>query len=283
MEQKVIVRVLILCVVPFISIYLSNFLFKKLSVKKKNLALSFLKNSIEFLIVLFCIIGIVDAFDPQHMISQRILLSSSVIAIVLGIVFQTGLTNLVHGIMLVIYKPFNVGDRVQVSVNEGISGYVKQITLRHVVISGIVDNADMIIPNSVIETCVIRNLSNGVNDINKYPFTVSMTYEQAGIKDKRELAKHIISECILENPRTVNVRPGDSEDLFVKVEYAQSSVDLTCFVETTTPEANFLACSEIKEAILDRFSECEIEFAYNHLTISMDKSFLGKGDKNENL
>jgi len=268
MDKMQIIRVVVFVAVAFVSTFIINKVFKKILTKKNNLSLSFSKNVINALIVLFCIVGIVDTFDADKLISQRILMSSSVIAIVLGIVFQAGLANLVHGIIIVIFKPFNVGDRVQMDTGSGISGYVKQITLRHVVVSDVVDNSDMIIPNSIVETCVIKNLSNGEEAHNKYPLTVSITYEQAQEKEKRELAKKIISDCVLRNGRTINkVKPNESE-LFVRVEYKPSSVDLICFVETQTAESNFLACSEIKEAILDEFGKNDISFAYDHLEVT---------------
>lgn len=268
MEKMQIIRVIVLVAVAFISTFIIDKIFKRILAKKNNLSLYFAKNVINALIILFCIVGIVDTFDSEKVISQRILMSSSVIAIVLGIVFQAGLVNLVHGIILVIFKPFNVGDRVQMDTGSGISGYVKQITLRHVVIADVIDNSDMIIPNSIVETCVIKNLTNGVEAHNKYPLTVSITYEQAEQKEIREKAKKIISDCILANSNTLNeVKPGD-DDLFVRVDYKPSSVDLVCFVETLTAEKNFLACSEIKEAILDEFGKNHIEFAYEHLQIT---------------
>lgn len=269
MELQQIVVIVVCCILPFLLSFLINKLFKKIQKRKNDIALIFAKNIIEVLIFLGCIVTIIDMFDTEKVISQRILMSSSVLAIVLGIVFQTGLTNLVHGVMLVIYKPFNVGDRVQIDTGTGgISGYVKQITLRHVVISNIIDNADLIIPNSLVETSVIRNLNTGVTSINKYPLIVSMTYEQAQDKEILEKAKHIISQCILNNLRTVDECPEGMNDLFVKVDYSASSVDLTCFVSTLTAENNFFACSEIKEEILSEFGKNGIDFAYNHLTIS---------------
>lgn len=273
-----IVRLAVYIVVPFLTITLLNGIFRKIAIKKNSLALNFIKNIIEVIVIIFCVVAIVDLFDQDKVISQRILMSSSVIAVVLSIIFQTGFTNLVHGIIIVLFKPFDVGDRVQMDTGAGISGYVKQITLRHVVITNIVDNADLIIPNSVVETCVIKNLSNGKESNNKYPLVVGLTYKQAMDKEKRDLAKHIVSDCILNNPRTIDIRTNKDEDLFVKVDYSDSSVDLTCFVVTGSAEDNIIACSEIKEAILDSFGKNNIEIAYNHLEISGSIASLTVGE-----
>ena len=48
-----------------------------------------------------------------------------------------------------------------------------------------------------------------------------------------------------------------------------STVDLTCFLETNTPEDNYFACSEVRQALLKRFAENGISFAYNHLDVTL--------------
>ena len=267
MDLNTIIWLCVFCIAPFILTKIINVVFRKIYQKKNNLLLYFLKNLINAVIFMISVFGILRLFDKDGIVGQQILMSSSVIAIVLGIVFQTGLTNIMHGVIIVMYKPFNVGDRIQIDAGAGISGYVKKITFRHVVVTNVLDNADMIIPNSVVDSSVIKNLTNGDDANNRYPLIVSMTYEQAQDKAKRELAKHIISECILANPRTADTRENKDEDLFVKVDLAESSVNMTCFVTTNSAENNIVACSEIKEAILDRFAEEGLEFAYNHLEI----------------
>ena len=283
MDRSQIVKLVIFCIAPFVFIYATNGIFKRILRKKNNLSLFFFKNMLNAIVFLLCIAGIIDIFDTERVVSQRILMSSSVIAIVLGIVFQTGLTNLVHGIMLVIFKPFNVGDRVQVDVGAGISGYVKQITLRHVVIANIVDNADLIIPNSVVETCVVKNLSMGEKADNRYPLTINITYEQAKHKELRDLAKKIISDAVLSNGRTIDMREDKDEDMYVKVDYTDSAVSLTAFVYSHSAEDNFRACSEIKEVILDKFGENGIDFAHKHLEISGSLSMSQNGSDSESI
>jgi len=268
MEITTIIILAALVISPFILTKIINLIFTRIYRKKNNLLLYFLKNIVNAMIFFGCFLVVINIIDKNGVFKQQILMSSSVIAIVLGIVFQTGLTNIMHGIIIVMYKPFNVGDRIQIdSSGTTISGYVKKITFRHVVVTSIIDNADLIIPNSVVDSSIIRNLTNGEDAYNRYPLIVSITYEQAQDKKIRDKAKHIVSECILNDRRTADIRRNKDEDLFVKVDLEDSSVNLTAFVTTTSAENNIEACSEIKEAILDRFSEEGIEFAYNHLEI----------------
>lgn len=268
MEWKTIIVACAYVIAPFVISKVLNIIFKKVNDKSNNLVVPFIKNIIEALVFISSILGLIGLFDEKGTFAQNMLMSSSVIAIVLGIVFQTGLGNLIHGVIIVIFKPFKVGDRIQIDTGTGISGYVKQITLRHVVVTNILDNADLIIPNCVVDESVIKNLSNGSEADNKYPITISMNYDDAYVKEKRELAKHIVSECILNNSRTVDPRTDKSEDLFVKIDCSASSVDLTCFVTTRSAENNIIACSEIKEAILDEFYKNGLTMAFNHMEVT---------------
>ena len=148
-----------------------------------------------------------------------------------------------------------------------ISGYVKSMTLRHTVVVSIIDNAEYTIPNSQLDNANIKNLTT--QDMpNRFPLTVSITYEDAQDTEKLQRAKKIFSNLVLENERTINKAAKQGDDLFVKVDFADSAVTLTCFIETHTAEANFTACSEIKERLLEEYKKADIEFAYNHLQLT---------------
>ena len=88
------------------------------------------------------------------------------------------------------------------------------------------------------------------------------------MEDKLKLAKRLFSDAVFENKNTVDVRDDKNEDLFIKVDLAESAVTLTCFINTKTAEDNYIACSEIKEALLEKYHEAGISFAYNHLELT---------------
>lgn len=131
-------------------------------------------------------------------------MSSSLLVVVLGFVFQEGLSNIIHGFIITVFKPFDIGNRVEITVNgEHISGYVKSMTLRHTVVVSIIDNAEYTIPNSQLDNANIKNLTT--QDMpNRFPLTVSITYEDAQDTEKLQRAKKIFSNLVLENERTIN-------------------------------------------------------------------------------
>jgi small-conductance mechanosensitive channel len=228
---------------------------------------SFVKGVLQIVVFLLAVIQVASMSDTLKSFGSTILMSSSLLVVVMGFVFQEGLSNIVHGYIIAFSKSFEIGDRVEVYISGDIvKGYVKTIGIRHTVVTNIMDNADIIIPNSVIDTSVIRNL-NKKDSFNRYPLTVSITYEDAQNPEKLSLAKEIFVEEVLANPRTIESRKSTDQPIFVKVDFADSAVTLTCFVDTNTAEENYYACSEIKEKILERYGENNIAFAYNHLEL----------------
>lgn len=247
----------------------TDIIFKGVRKKKKpSVVGSFLMGLIKVIIVIFGAIRIASLSNIMSKFANTILMSSSLLVVVLGFIFQEGLSNIIHGFIITIFKPFDINDRVEINMSSGtISGYVKAMTLRHTVIVSITDHAESIIPNSVLDNSVIRNLTTQ-DQSNRYPIIINIPYSEAQNHEKLANIKKIISETILEDPLTIDIRDDKNQPLFVKVDFTDSGVALTSFIDTHTLEDNFIACSNIKEKLLQKFKESGVQLAYNHIEIS---------------
>lgn len=236
--------------------------------KEGSIKATFMKGVLEAVVVIYTFLRLAQLSDIMSRFASAILMSSSLLVVVFGFIFQEGLSNIIHGFILTVFKPFDVGDRVEVNTGQDkISGYIKSMTLRHTVIVSIADNAESIIPNSILDQATIRNLTTQ-NMSNRYPLIVGITYEDAQNPRKMKQAKQIISDTILSNHLTVDPRQDKEQPLFVKVDLEDSAVTLTCFIDTKTAEDNYTACSEIREQLLFEFEKADIHFAYPHLEIT---------------
>lgn len=266
----------------FIMAKLVGIISKAVSRKKsRSVMRSFISGMIQALIFLAAFMKIASMSNVLSSFANTILMSSSLLVVVLGFVFQEGLSNIVHGYIIAMSKSFEIGDRVEIdSGGESIKGYIKTLNLRHTVVANIMDNSDVIIPNSVLDKAIIRNLTQN-NSFNRYPLTIAITYKDAQDPKKLKLAKEILSEEILGHAKSEDVRTDKTKPLFVKVDLADSAVTLTAFVSTKTAEDNYEVCSEIREKLLERFGENDISFAFSHLEISGELSTrdLQKGDR----
>ena len=88
---------------------------------------------------------------------------------------------------------------------------------------------------------------------------VTITYDS-----NLEKAKEIMREVILSHPDVINKEK--SLKVFVR-ELGVNGIALRASVTTADIDQNFVACSDIREKIVEKFAENNIEFAYPHLTI----------------
>lgn len=85
----------------------------------------------------------------------------SVASIIFGLAAQNTLGNLIAGVSLVLYRPFQIDDRVQFNAPTGLEmGKVESINLGYSVICTY-DLRRVVIPNSVMATSIIINLTKG--------------------------------------------------------------------------------------------------------------------------
>jgi len=73
-----------------------------------------------------------------------------------GLALQGNLSNFAAGVMILIMRPFKVGDEVKV---QGFWAFVKDIQIFHTVLQNF-DQTEAIIPNSLIMSGTIQNLSS---------------------------------------------------------------------------------------------------------------------------
>jgi len=93
-------------------------------------------------------------------LGTAMLAGASVASIVLGVAAQNTLGNLIAGLALLLYRPFQVGDRLQVQAPGGPEiGTVESVTLGYTILQTF-DNRRVVLPNSAIGAQTTVNLSS---------------------------------------------------------------------------------------------------------------------------
>ena len=113
---------------------------------------TFVVSAVRWLLYVMLIVSIV-AILGVPMASVITVLGTAGAAIALSL--QGSLSNLAGGIMLVIFKPFKVGDFVEAA---GVSGFVKEITMFYTVLNT-VDNCRIHVPNGSLMNANIIDYS----------------------------------------------------------------------------------------------------------------------------
>lgn len=255
---------LFLLIVLIVSLKAVDLLFRPF--RKKNVIFSgFLKGVIQVFLIITIGMKIISLSPVLSGFASQILMSSSLIVVVLGFVFQEGLSNIVHGFILFVFKPFRIGDRITITVDGvQITGYVINIDLRSTEIQNVLNSSHVIVPNSKVDTAVIdNNYYHSKYSSNFLDFSV--TYDS-----DIDLVMQATREVIMADERVeAAVRDAGAPKVpgILVRGLDDSGVSMRAVVITKTIEENFTACSEIRHMLLKRFRKEGIEFAYPHMTV----------------
>ena len=102
------------------------------------------------------------------------LASVSIISVIVGLAAQNTLGNLIAGISLLLYRPFKLGDRLQVTAPTGLeTGTVESLTLGYTLLKTD-DNRRVVVPNSLMASQTTINLTaNDPRVICSVPISIS--------------------------------------------------------------------------------------------------------------
>ena len=179
-------------------------------------------------------------------------------------ILQEGITNIIHGLIFRLSSKIHDGDRVEIYIDGNIyTGTISKRNIRQIVLNDVQTNAEVIIPNCIIDRCVIKNSYNGKDQHNRYVVELPITYEDAENPQRSTLIKneilYVINECELTTGQTPNIN----------INYKDSCVTYSFMVITDTIEDNFKACSYIREALLQNLAKQGIHIAYNVLDVNL--------------
>ena len=169
---------------------------KLMAVRKMDEALSGFLHAILSSVLKFVLLLIVIEQVGIDTTSLLAILGAAGLAI--GLALKDSLSNFAAGVMLIIFKPFNIGHFVEAA---GIAGVVEKITVFNTIFrTG--DNKEIIVPNAQIYGGVIVNVS--AKPTRRIDLVVGIGYGD-DIKKARDLMKQIIEadSRILKDPGAV--------------------------------------------------------------------------------
>ncbi|SFN15325.1 mechanosensitive ion channel family protein [Marinobacter pelagius] len=129
-----------------------------------------------------------------------------------GLALQGSLANFAGGVLILIFKPFKVGDVINA---QGYLGSVREISILYTIVDTF-DNQRIIIPNGQLANASLTNLS--AYETRRCDMTFGIGYA-----DDIDKAKDICKRLIEEDERALK----DPEPLIVVGALGESSVDLT--------------------------------------------------------
>lgn len=170
---------------------------------------SFLSNLVSVLLYFILIISIISILGINTS-SLVALLASAGLAI--GMALSGTLQNFAGGVMIIIFRPFKVGDYI---ASQGYEGKVSEIQIFNTHLLT-VDNKEVILPNGALSTGVMTNFSK--QGTRRVDWVFSMSYG-----DDYDKAKALMLRLCAEDPK-IKKEPAPFIEL---LKLNDSSVDLT--------------------------------------------------------
>jgi small conductance mechanosensitive channel len=214
---------------------------------------TFVSNFARMVLLTFVIIAAISAVGIQTT-SFIAILGAAGLAI--GLALQGSLANFASGVLIIMFRPYKVGDWVEAA---GISGSVEEVQLLTTVLkTG--DNKKVIVPNSQIMGSIITNYS--ANDLRRVDMVVGVSYDDDLDKVRNTLEQLVAADDrILDEPAcTIAVS-----------ELADSSVNFVVRPWAKTTDYSGVKF-DLTEAIKKRFDKEGISFPFPQRDIHLYKA-----------
>jgi small conductance mechanosensitive channel len=209
---------------------------------------SFLGSLVNILLMILLVVSVVSALGVNTT-SFAALLASAGVAV--GMALSGNLQNLAGGIVILLFRPFRVGDYIEA---QGTGGTVGEIQIFHTILTT-PDNKKIYLPNGALSSGNITNYSK--EPLRRVDFTVAVEYGE-DIDKVRKALKDILDkdDRILQEPAPVIVLGA----------LADSSVNMTVRVWVKS-ENYWDVFFRTNETIYNEFNRLGINFPYPQLTI----------------
>ena len=207
-----------------------------------------------FASVIIFVTAAVLALDVLGVNILPFIAGAGIAGIAIGFAAKDTLSNLIAGILLIIDRPFEVGDRIEVwsaPANSATWGDVLDIGLRATKIRT-TDNIVIIIPNNEIMRRDIINYTTVTDEI-RVRIPIGIAYD-ADVKKAKEIITRLALELdwVMRNP----------EPKVVAKSFGDSAVNLEARVWITQPRKRMDTISHITDRVKEVFDEEGIEIPY---------------------
>ncbi len=176
-------------------------------------------------------------------------------AVAIGLALQGGLSNIAGGIMILVFKPFKVGDFISTG---GYEGTVKTISIFYTKIIT-PDNKTVQLPNGILSNNNIVNYN--VNGQRRIDLLISVDY-----KSNINRVKKILQSVIKNHPKVLD----DEKNIIRLFAHNQSSLDFAVKVWVNS-EDYWDVYYDLMEQIKDELDKNHISIPYNQLDVHIKK------------
>ena len=196
--------------------------------------------------VILQIVVIIAALETLDVKTASLLALIGTAGLAVGLALQGSLSNFAAGVMLIIFRPFKVGDYIDAG---GGAGTVEEIGIFTTIVNSL-DNKRIIIPNAKLTSDKITNYT--CNSLRRVDLKASISYG-----DDIDHAKRVIADVI---DQVDGIVEEPAPDIFVG-EMAESSIDFVVR-PWCKPEDYWKVYFAVTEGIKKRFDGEQISIPF---------------------
>ena len=234
---------------------LTNFLQKIFAKRNLDVSLqSFLQSLIGITLKVLLIITVADMIGIQ-MTSFIAILGAAGLAV--GMALQGTLQNFAGGVIILILKPYKVGDFIE---QGGTSGVVKEIQIFSTILQTL-DNKIIIVPNTQLATGTLTNYTRAQK--RRVDVSVGIAYGS-----DVEQARRVLLDLANAHPDVF--KEGADAPAVVCTSLGSSSVDLQLRVWVAT-ENYWPVSSALTQGVYEALGKNGIEIPFNQLQVHINK------------
>ncbi len=250
---KLIGAIIVLIAGLFAVSYITKVIVRILENRKIDATLvPFLKSTINIVLKILVIITVMGIVGIQ-MTSFIAILGAAGLAI--GMALSGTLQNFAGGVMILLFRPFNIGDFIEA---QGYLGTVKEISIFTTLLNT-VDKKVVIIPNGPLSTGSLINYTK--EPLRRVDWTYGIAYG-----DNSDDFKRAINDFIAEDERILN----DPAPFIGLLQLADSSVNFTVRVWVNAPDY-WNVFFDMNEKVYKRFNEYNLNIPFPQLDVHLKK------------
>lgn len=221
-----------------------------MKIKKLDVRQRFAHGLINCIILIISFNVCLYQFTFGRNIQSYLVKNAAFLVAIFSFSMQQVLSDLIGGMMVAMSKPYDIGERIHLA-SKDVSGIVEDITIRHTVVK-CYDNTRLVVPNSVINREILRN--------SNYADCLCGNFIEIFIAFDSDLDKaiKIMENAIYNHPLTLykGKKEGVQKELDVQVfKFAKEGIGLKSVIWTSDTDANFMACSQLRKEIYQKFKK----------------------------
>lgn len=214
---------------------------------------NFFASTLRYIIIIVTVLAVLGKFGVE---TTSFLAIFGAAGLAIGLALQGTLSNLAAGVMMMIFRPFKIGDFVEVA---GMTGSVTRVTMFITELTT-PDNVQRLIPNGSVWGSAISNFA--AHDTRRFDLVFGIGYG-ANINHGME----VISDCLAADARVMK----DPEPMVAVTNLGGSSVDITARAWCARSDFFALQC-DLRKTVKEALDAANVDIPFPTTTVVMEKT-----------